>query len=917
MIHQTTRGIYVEILGGKTETGTSSFEMRTDSAVQIYGENFQVTCIFQKQTRPYLRFSLSKTEISIGRDESCDIVFRHPTVSKKHCLLSWHEQWQIEDLESVNGIYLDGKKTLSAVLRPGNCLVVCGFEIWYLECFLYMMAPDLCTLDAFVPVYQAAKITETEAISLTLMPEKPEAIEKASIYQNTYAFRDILPLMVFPVLMLMQGNGTLNYYTYGTLVIVAFRVLSLFISRVKNKLLLKKQKKQYHFAMKAYRAAMAAVYPDCFLLEKQFMALGGLLVRHKAIVRLGEDELGNIILHDFSKCPHLVIKGDLARTHQITMQIVYQLAIYDPETALVLEKMDDDYCFCSSLRAPKEKTLWVGKTPVTCDQTHYWIEKVTDYQETAQGYDALMDLDKNVYLTQERHDFIPDSAFDTCLFSHHYARLARHRRQQSLTYFQLLQLDRMSISKIRSYYFVEQQLTGCIGCLGQMPIYMDLHEKKDGPHLLVAGMTGSGKSEWLISYLFSLAVFYDSRDVQFFFIDFKGGGLSQIFENLAHTAMILTDLEPLQISRAIAALEDEIHQREKLLLSIAREQKLANLNIHDLKHLHRRKKTTADLAHLIVIVDEFAELKLLYPEMMHSLVRLARVGRSLGVHLILSTQRPSGIVDAQILSNIKSKIVLKVAAKQDSYELLSGNDAAFLKEPGEFYCQKEAQGQLIYGRSLLIQPANPKIVFLDLDGTKRKQLILSEQQDNTLALLTESINEVSSQTEPLYFKDFVLAPGKALMQGCLGVYDDYHHRKMPLLYHDFAADGPLLVVGASAETLAILLSHFPEFERVFSLEMAMKPGRKLLLEDFSKWFMYDYDLMDRLIHAHDCLFLEKDTSAIKTRYLEKFSNCLIFDRQMAEKMLSARILLQCDSKRHIGILVRKEMCYRCQIQSAY
>ena len=93
------------------------------------------------------------------------------------------------------------------------------------------------------------------------------------------------------------------------------------------------------------------------------------------------------------------------------------------------------------------------------------------------------------------------------------------------------------------------------------------------------------------------------------------------------------------------------------------------------------------------------------------------------------------------------------------------------------------------------------------------------------------------------------------------------------------------------------------------------PGQ-LVLENFSTWYSYDYDLLEKLLCHHQCLFIEKDPGMIKTRLFEKFSTCLIFDKQMAERLLNSRIIFSCDTTKHIGILVRKEQCYRCQIQSA-
>lgn len=216
---------------------------------------------------------------------------------------------------------------------------------------------------------------------------------------------------------------------------------------------------------------------------------------------------------------------------------------------------------------------------------------------------------------------------------------------------------------------------------------LDLHEKYHGPHGLVAGMTGSGKSEFIMTYILSLALNYQPCEVSFILIDYKGGGMAKTFKNLPHTAGIITNLDGSLINRCLTSINSELKRRQKVLDLASQQLGISNIDIYKYQKLYREKKVDRALPHLFIISDEFAELKSQQPEFMQELISTARIGRSLGIHLILATQKPSGVVNEQIWSNSKFKICLKVASKQDSMEMLKRSDAAELKQTGRFYLQ--------------------------------------------------------------------------------------------------------------------------------------------------------------------------------------------------------------------------------------
>ncbi|MDR0513663.1 MAG: type VII secretion protein EssC [Coriobacteriaceae bacterium] len=220
---------------------------------------------------------------------------------------------------------------------------------------------------------------------------------------------------------------------------------------------------------------------------------------------------------------------------------------------------------------------------------------------------------------------------------------------------------------------------------------LDIHEDFHGPHGLIAGTTGSGKSELIITYILSLAVNYRPDEVSFVLIDYKGGGLAGAFEGeksrLPHLAGTITNLDGPAITRAMIAIDSELRRRQSAF-NIARDVSgLGSMDIYKYQELHRLGQVPEPIPHMLIISDEFAELKTQEPEFMDELIKTARIGRSLGVHLILATQKPSGVVNDQIWSNAKFKVCLKVADAQDSREVIKCEDAATLVDPGRFYLQ--------------------------------------------------------------------------------------------------------------------------------------------------------------------------------------------------------------------------------------
>lgn len=216
---------------------------------------------------------------------------------------------------------------------------------------------------------------------------------------------------------------------------------------------------------------------------------------------------------------------------------------------------------------------------------------------------------------------------------------------------------------------------------GGIPCYLDIHEKYHGPHGLVAGTTGSGKSETLQTYILSLAINYSPDDVGFFVIDYKGGGMANLFSNLPHTIGQISNLSGNQVHRAMVSIKSENRRRQVIF----NENGVNNINNYT--RLYKNNEASVPIPHLFIIIDEFAELKREEPDFMRELISVAQVGRSLGVHLILATQKPSGTVDDNIWSNTKFRLCLRVQDRQDSVDMLHKPDAAYITQAGRCYLQ--------------------------------------------------------------------------------------------------------------------------------------------------------------------------------------------------------------------------------------
>ena len=365
---------------------------------------------------------------------------------------------------------------------------------------------------------------------------------------------------------------------------------------------------------------------------------------------------------------------------------------------------------------------------------------------------------------------------------------------------------------------------------------LDLHEKFHGPHGLIAGMTGSGKSELIITYILSLAVNYHPHEVSFIIIDYKGGGVALAFENretgrkLPHIAGTITNLDTAEMNRALVSIESELRRRQKIFNEARDIANESTIDIYKYQKLYRTGVVKEPVSHLFIICDEFAELKAQQPDFMDQLISTARIGRSLGVHLILATQKPSGVVNDQIWSNSRFRICLKVQEKQDSMDMIKSPEAAMLKNVGRFYLQVGyneffAQGLSAWSGAQYIPTDKPKkkqdnsVNFIDDIGyvyksiDDEKDTVISnngEQLSNVIDYLIEVAKEDNITVKQLWLdkipeviyvdelaKKYNYIKEDSVINPIIGEYDDPANQRQDLLTLNLSKGGNTIIYGST------------------------------------------------------------------------------------------------------------------------
>jgi len=362
-------------------------------------------------------------------------------------------------------------------------------------------------------------------------------------------------------------------------------------------------------------------------------------------------------------------------------------------------------------------------------------------------------------------------------------------------------------------------LRALVGQMGADAMHLDL--RTHGPHALVGGTTGAGKSEFLQAWVLGMAAEYSPDRVTFLFVDYKGGAAFGECVRLPHCVGLVTDLTPHLVRRALTSLRAELHHREHLL-----NRKKAK----DLLELEKRGDPDAPPA-LVVVIDEFAALVNEVPAFVDGVVDIAQRGRSLGIHLIVATQRPAGVIKDNLRANTNLRIALRMADESDSTDVI-GTPLAASFDPGlpGRGVAKSGPGRITTFQSAYAgghtdatdPPAQVRIQGLRFGAEERwerPEVVAAEPADlgpTDQVRLVESIIAAADRVEvPAPRKpwleelsgayDLALLEPRTDSELVLGVSDEPEHQRQSRLHFRSDIDGNLAVYGTGGAGKSVLL----------------------------------------------------------------------------------------------------------------
>jgi DNA segregation ATPase FtsK/SpoIIIE-like protein len=338
---------------------------------------------------------------------------------------------------------------------------------------------------------------------------------------------------------------------------------------------------------------------------------------------------------------------------------------------------------------------------------------------------------------------------------------------------------------------------------------------KEGPHVLLAGTTGSGKSELLRTMLTSLAVRYSPRDLAMVLVDFKGGAALHQLEAIPHVIGMASNLEPHDVDRTVAFLDAEISRRQRRLREVQGEYRT-----------YRQRGGVEPLARLVVVIDEFQGFMGGGDRRLDAMINLAARGRSLGVHLVLSTQRPRGAVDPGITANVNARLCLRTLDEADSISVIDAPHAASIHRtlPGRCFARMEAgslvEFQAAYTGSVglatrestagvIVTPFHsvlPPVEYgeVDASGEQEDPVTDIEFLVRHIGLAAQKVPLLSEDDQPRLRKslsdlDAVEAPrldkDAALAEIALGIRDEPEHQRQEIHKIDLRKGAVLLSGG--------------------------------------------------------------------------------------------------------------------------
>ena len=730
-----------------------------------------------------------ESHVTIGRESNNDVVLKHPSISNYHAQI---KKGVIQDCMSTNGTYVNNQRIDTVNLQDGDCIWIVDTCILYFERFLIINKP--CWNDV-IPFFEFDALTYKEEEWKTLPCILPEEIvlesfvvdhkvEKQGLFQSIGSsimimVSSCISLLIMYCLHPQQAIQLISMVMMSISMSFSFLVFGLYsrnynykkqneeierkhtlykqyLQSIQNRISQRKEQIQTdnHLIQEecVYLNHSFRMYPTFFIgfenkkvFSIQYKNPGYQNVEHP-LHRYVEDWIKELdgseempLFYEEKNTYHIQNIEHIVDT--LFLRVAY--ARLDRKVVILSQKKYA--CITHPLCTKLNHRLWIHDEKSLkeiydiCDESMlYIIEDCTYYESIQSKCKSILWIDEkdgmNVVPFEDAQRYR-----QTLLF------YADHEKEMDfLPYFQ---------QKKNS----ELDLKLCLGINDDNEqIEIDLSEKGHGPHGLIAGSTGSGKSELMASLLMQLVLKNGPNRVQMLLIDFKGGALGNIFKHFDHFKGMVTNLEKKDIKRFLICMDQIIDTRQLQLAAFQKEYPTLPNHV-DTYNLYKDP-----ISHLFIVVDELAQLKSHYPEVLTKLKEIARIGRSLGIHLLLSTQKPVGVVDDQIWANSTFQICLKVANIQDSREILHNDQAAYLDKVGEFIFQSSHKVQT-KGTSLYLHQKmeNPYIevdmydipLKKDTSKTILEWILENQKPIQNRWLLNPSLSEYEFDQENIVYED--------------------------------------------------------------------------------------------------------------------------------------------------------------------
>lgn len=786
----------------------------------------QGVCIFYKQNKKVLKCNEScildhttffldekqstqchfpiETSIQVGRSSLCNIQLFKSGVSRFHFKI---EKDVLTDLDSLNGTYVNTKRVHSYKLNMQDEIVIANVRMIYFKNYLLVDMVDNPfenkDLKREEPMFYPSNLNVQLPTIQTWdiqMPQIHRVVCKQSLFSAIgpscmIASSGFISSILIGYLQ-KQSVETLFMSMISSLTMaVTFMIYGLYNRNYQYKLSVKENQK----SLDMYDGYLKRMYEKEGLLKHDFEKKVNLYI--KKYVDTFKHETKDIVYVGCTKLKWCAISY---------REVSYEYALNDliQKRERLIESLNSKILQPVFLK--KGEVCWIKgniEESLILFENYLWYSNSMRKWLWLQDFDEIKDVLLNPFCIvneKSNSEFIVVTRDLKCQPKEYYCLIYIGKKEPSFHYDYCIQNICISnINKDQKRYLLKSQnmdfyqeliengpirkeryvMRVPVGMReSNQIVYMDF--RKYGSHGLVAGMTGFGKSEF-ISFLLMMMIWHNApSQFQYILIDFKGGAFGQPFYEFAHCAGIVTNLDAQSMERFFMSMNYELEKRQRLFLVA----KVADINAYNETHT---------LSHLWIFVDEFAQLKTRFPQFMSQLQEIARIGRSLGIHLVLSTQKPLGIIDDQVMSNTSWKACFHVNNVQDSREILQNEKAYTLKNPGDMVLQ--TKNESLECKSFYLQKYVDEKSWREVN--ERKEVIQSKQHlsKRVIDALKEKINVLKEE------KSWVLLPKKVSKEDFVILDLPFKQKQCELVF-----DHLQLIYTKSMDIVYSLINYFKD-----------------------------------------------------------------------------------------------------------